>query len=516
MLRSDTTALFERLREANILLQEVLSGAHENMSEIEGTLVTRVSDFVSAMNDVAQKTGAANSEVERSITSFQSITTQTLADLSQLATQFDTHGRSLAEAVALIDTSNRRTEGTISERRSTIEQLIAMLDGKSNDLEQRLTRFTSVLDQSLEGASERVREIARLTAESTTSGTHAIAESFENIRNSAEEERKRMADNVHSLYQQATAESNAMFSQSTEQAHAMFAQAAERFTDVLDGLKQMAGEMQQELEATRIELRRGILELPQETAESAAQMRRVIVDQIEALAELNRIVARHGRGLDAAEPATRVVATAESGPRRSGREESPLTNGASRPEPVRGRADITGVNVPVASGRRAEAPTLSPVQAGGGRSGWLSDLLTRASQEAEAAPRAPASGREPDAVSPERNSIDSLDTLAVDIARMIDHDAAADLWDRYNRGERNVFNRKLYTMQGQKAFDEIRRKYRGDRDFMRTVDRYIGEFERLLEEVSRDDRGQVVARSYLTSETGKVYTMLAHAAGRFD
>ena len=67
MLRSDTTALFERLREANILLQEVLSGAHENMSEIESTLVTRVSDFVAAMNEVAQKTGAANSEVERNI-----------------------------------------------------------------------------------------------------------------------------------------------------------------------------------------------------------------------------------------------------------------------------------------------------------------------------------------------------------------------------------------------------------------------------------------------------------------
>ena len=57
--------------------------------------------------------------------------------------------------------------------------------------------------------------------------------------------------------------------------------------------------------------------------------------------------------------------------------------------------------------------------------------------------------------------------------------------------------------------------YRADREFKQTVDRYIGEFERLLEEVSRDDRGQVVARTYLTSETGKVYTMLAHAAGRF-
>ena len=50
-----------------------------------------------------------------------------------------------------------------------------------------------------------------------------------------------------------------------------------------------------------------------------------------------------------------------------------------------------------------------------------------------------------------------------------------------------------------------------------TVDRYIAEFERLLEDVSRDERGgQAMVRTYLISETGKVYTMLAHAAGRFD
>jgi hypothetical protein len=116
----------------------------------------------------------------------------------------------------------------------------------------------------------------------------------------------------------------------------------------------------------------------------------------------------------------------------------------------------------------------------------------------------------------ERDAIVSLDQLAVDIARIIDHDAAAELWDRYERGERNVFTRKLYTMEGLREFEEIRTRYRSDRDFMRTVDRYIGEFERLLKEVSRDDRGEVLARTYLTSETGKVYTVLAHAAGRFD
>ena len=279
----------------------------------------------------------------------------------------------------------------------------------------------------------------------------------------------------------------------------------------------MATEMQRELESTRTELRRGILELPQETAENAAQMRRVIVDQIDALAELNRIVARHGRGLDTAEPTRRAtreepllantVARSDTPPSRPAPARTDYSGGGL---PVSPRTDYSGGGLPV-SPRRADAPALSPnfgnsnLGGGNGRAGWLSDLLQRASRPQETPPED----------RPARHTIESLDSLSVDIARMIDHDAATELWDRYKRGERNVFTRRLYTMQGQKTFDDIRKKYEGDREFKQTVDRYISEFERLLEEVARDDRGQVVARTYLTSETGKVYTMLAHAAGRF-
>jgi hypothetical protein len=514
MLRSDTTALFERLREANILLQEVLSGAHENMSEIESTLVTRVADFVAAMNDVAQKTGTANTQVEQHITAFQTVTANTLTDLAQLAGQFDVHGRSLAEAVSLIDRSNRRTEGSLGERQGALETLINTLDSKSGELDQRLGRFSGLLEKSLEDANERAREIASLISESTTDGARAIADNFEAIRASTEEQQERTTSSMRSTYQQAVGE-----------AHEMFTQAADRFADVVEGLKRMAGEMQQELDATRSELRKGILELPQETAESAAQMRRVIVDQIEALAELNRIVARHGRGLDSVEPTTpRRIETTDVNGRRGVPQETAFANGPRIEPAPRPRNDLSGMAPPAIPPRRAESPSLSPAQTGQ-RAGWLSELLGRASQDAEQPANEPPSREPPREAAPEvgrsddratRRGIDSLDSLAVDIARMIDHDAAADLWDRYHRGERNVFTRKLYTMQGQRAFDEIRKKYRSERDFMQTVDRYIVEFERLLEEVSRDDRGQVVARTYLTSETGKVYTMLAHAAGRFD
>jgi hypothetical protein len=272
-----------------------------------------------------------------------------------------------------------------------------------------------------------------------------------------------------------------MYEQVTKETRTMLSQVAQHFTEQL---KEMRSEMRREIEATRDELRKSVLGLPQETAEGAAHMRRVIIDQIEALAELNRIVARHGRNLDIAEPVK--IEPAEPPPRR----------------------DVA---------RETHAPPAQKTKGAAEPRAWLSGLLSRAAQDTDA-PSREATGREPprDATRAERHAMESLDSIAVDIARMIDHAAAAELWDRYKRGERNVFTHQLCTMQGQGAVEDIRWRYRSDREFMQTVDRYIAEFERLLDEVSRDVRGEMVARTYLTSETGKVYTMLAHAAGRFD
>src|SRR6476660_5149655 len=516
VLRSDTTALFERLREANIMLQEVLSGAHENMSALENTLMLRVSEFVSDMTDTTQSTGEATGRVERNIANFRDITAQVINDLGQLARQFDVHGRELAKAVDLIGHSNQHTDDRLNERRVQLDSLVATLDIRTEDLEKRLNRFSGLLDESLEAASTRAREVARLVSEASAEGTRAISEQYERVRENAVEERERATGAMRSLYEQTATDTESLFRN-----------ANERFAEAVQGRKQMAAEMQRELEATRGELRRGVFELPQETAENAAQMRRVIVDQIEALAELNRIVARHGRNLDAVEPVRRtreestlaVVSSREPAPR------SEPTPRNETPQPTRNEMQQRPLPRTEAGGfapRRTEQPSLSPTPIPPGR-GWLTDLLSRASRE-EGEPqrelprestREPATARGSEDRSP-RHTIESLDSLSVDIARMIDHDAAADLWDRYKRGERNVFTRRLYTLQGQQAFDDIRKKYRADREFKQTVDRYINEFERLLDEVSRDDRGQVVARTYLTSETGKVYTMLAHAAGRFD
>lgn len=77
-----------------------------------------------------------------------------------------------------------------------------------------------------------------------------------------------------------------------------------------------------------------------------------------------------------------------------------------------------------------------------------------------------------------------------------------------------MFTRRLYTLKGQQTFDEIKRKYESDSTFRASVDRYVNDFERLLRDIAKNDRDNIMTQTYLTSDTGKVYTMLAHASGK--
>ncbi|KIZ39890.1 hypothetical protein OO17_19160, partial [Rhodopseudomonas palustris] len=503
ILRTDTVALFERLREGNILLQEVLTGAHENLNSLERALVTRVAEFVTTMNDVNTRSGVATQGLEDQLSTFTHKTSRALDDLGSLSSQFEAHGNALVEAAALIEQSNRSTSSSVSDRKEALESLVTTIDLRTADLDQRLSRFTSLLDESLAAAEERARDIARVVAETAGAGSASISQQFEAVRSAAEEERRLTAEAMHEIYQQGTQEADAMFRQS-----------ADKFATMVQGIKKMAADMHDELETTRDELRRGVLEMPQEAAESTAQMRKVIVDQIEALAELNRIVARHGRGLD-------VVSAGRS----SQREEEPMMlasvggRNEPAPRPAPRPRDTSASTLPppdlgMPSPRRTEAPSVSPAPVDQGRDGWLSDLLNRADTTAEREP-APIPTAAPRGRAPQQAMTGNpLESLSLDIGRLMDRALSAEMWDRYQRGEAKAFTKRLYTPAGQKAFDEVGRKYRSDRAFKQTVDRYITEFERLLDEVARDERGPAMLRSHLTSETGLVYTLLAHAAGR--
>jgi hypothetical protein len=88
------------------------------------------------------------------------------------------------------------------------------------------------------------------------------------------------------------------------------------------------------------------------------------------------------------------------------------------------------------------------------------------------------------------------------------------MWDRYQRGESKAFTKRLYTPAGQKAFDEVARKYRADRGFKQTS---IATSPSSSGCSTRSPARIAVRRRCAATSPRRpasVYTLLAHAAGR--
>ena len=112
--------------------------------------------------------------------------------------------------------------------------------------------------------------------------------------------------------------------------------------------------------------------------------------------------------------------------------------------------------------------------------------------------------------------IEALQAMAIDLCRFLEDDPPHELLKRYRNGERNVFARRLAGALGPEHLQMIAQKHQSDREFRDTVDRYINQFEALLELTARNDRDNVLVETYLSSQTGRVYMTLASATGRLS
>ncbi|MBK8007984.1 MAG: hypothetical protein IPK23_05730 [Rhizobiales bacterium] len=481
-LRAEVRDIIAELGQTHSLLQASIDTASSILGPIEGKIADRITAFHQTLDNAINATRSTADRMDHQIRELNDSSNGVLRDVSSLAIRFEEQVRLVAATSDSLNQTHKRIDDGLTSRRDTIEQITTTLSDRTGELEERLTRFNKMLEETFSHAQDKAQDVARMVAESTATATQSIARQYELIRNSSGEERERTNIALKDTYDEAMQSVNAMFSE-----------ANARFLEASRDLREISEDIQRTLDTTREEVRRTVFELPTETKESANAMRRVVADQIKALSELNDIVARHGRH-------------AEAPTAYDYREEEMAAVGGRAPRNAlpRPHYDDGGDLPPAPPARmREEAPEpRRPERKPADRSARFDEALSKKMRAAEPEPDDAAGG------------IDSLDSLSIDIARMIDHEAAAEAWERFKRGERGVFNRRLYTNAGQKSFEEIRKKYRRNAEFRETVDRYIDEFEKLLEQVSRDERGQTLTRTYLTSDTGKVYTLLAHAAGR--
>ena len=99
----------------------------------------------------------------------------------------------------------------------------------------------------------------------------------------------------------------------------------------------------------------------------------------------------------------------------------------------------------------------------------------------------------------------SLQSLAVDLARVMEVQITEDDWRRYNRGEKGVFVSKMLGFREKAKLAAIRQKHREDPQFRDYVDRYLAQFDDMLKEAKERDLDGVLSTALLTSDMGKLH-----------
>ena len=109
---------------------------------------------------------------------------------------------------------------------------------------------------------------------------------------------------------------------------------------------------------------------------------------------------------------------------------------------------------------------------------------------------------------------ESLNSVAIDIAKALSADVADTAWASYLKGDRGIFTRRAVALLDGGEVRAITQHYEGDRTFRENVNHYIHDFEAMLRSLLSTRDGNALGVTLLSSDMGKLYVALAQAIER--
>ncbi|BAV64187.1 hypothetical protein [Sphingobium cloacae] len=110
--------------------------------------------------------------------------------------------------------------------------------------------------------------------------------------------------------------------------------------------------------------------------------------------------------------------------------------------------------------------------------------------------------------------IESLNSTAIDVAKILSNDVTDSAWSSYLKGDRGVFTRRAVKLLDAGESREIALHYDEDAEFRDHVNRYIHDFESMLRIILSARDGNALGVAILSSDMGKLYVALAQAIER--
>ncbi|MCF6199956.1 MAG: hypothetical protein L3J67_11300, partial [Hyphomicrobiaceae bacterium] len=456
---------------------EALERAMSTQSE---TLHNRLDQNSAELEQTITRQNELSSEITELKNKYEQLVKDHVEQATSMIRQFSAQGNELKATAGLLASPDMKMSAMLGPQQDKARALLADLVARSAELERSRSAFATALDNS------------RMLGDETAEVLNQQLTNSASPR--AEEERELLYQAMQQSLQNTTDAKKWM----TDFNQSLSAQVVE-----------LVSGMSRSTSRTRM--------LPGEMANTSTDVGKAVDEQLQALDALASI---SGAAINAAQ----VSAAATGGPfqgqssdRQASGRQAPARPTASRQPPARA-GNIPRANAAPRTGAPAANTEQKPSQ-------WsFGDLLARVAETDVEISEQPLPNYRPATSSVSTQDINSrkpsiaLDPVDVlrmdDIARALDSHTAALAWNRSQSGERNVFSQRLYTPEGQKTFEQITQRYHDDDGFRNTVEKYVNDFEGMLNEADEKDPSGRIVQNYITSETGRAYLMLAHISGR--
>lgn len=109
---------------------------------------------------------------------------------------------------------------------------------------------------------------------------------------------------------------------------------------------------------------------------------------------------------------------------------------------------------------------------------------------------------------------ESLNSTAIDVAKILSNDVTDTAWAAYLKGDRGVFTRRAVRLLDTAEARIIADHYSQDSEFRDHVNRYIHDFEAMMRVLLSTRDGNAIGVTLLSSDVGKLYVALAQAIER--
>ncbi len=422
-----------------------------------------------------QLAGAAGALDER----LEGISMQLTGKLEMTGTRISER---LEDVSALVEKSldkfNGDMERVLVNRRETLDQLVADANRKAQEIDAVMTGYMNLIEESLATSETRSKDIGRIVSEQTAVAATNLEQEIKKLEASSGGQIGQAARILREQHERSMTAMNEMLSAT-----------ASDFQQTAQDMRITAQQVVKDIDTARGELKRAILDLPEETRSNADAMRRVVADQIAALNTLAEVVKRQTGTLDVSGPGVML-------PRAARDPNSGNSEGAAFPALQSGSAGALS-----RSRDRNEAVESSIARS-------MAVLLPRPAKQVEPAPESAGIPSEME------NLVQKLNAAARDLVEAVDGSLPRDLEKSFNAGERHVYTHRLFEARGKRFVKMIEDRYGSERLVRGRVDAYVRLFERLLDTVSEAPQGAGMVEACLASESGKLYVTLAEAAGR--